>query len=163
MTNKKKDLANKEKKRKPIKLLLGVIAAVALLVTNIETIENFIWPDKKTCDVNKDAILVTVENLKGFDPVYFEQKTIDDIQPLLKTYFEHKPCKSKKVDKAIFEINNQLTRMVNELLDSLRLNPDEKNKSKLSKCLEILKFTCSQEFCSDSDKNKIDELIKTIQ
>lgn len=42
------------------------------LIVNIEMIENFIWLDKKICDVNENVILVVIENLKNFNVVYFE-------------------------------------------------------------------------------------------
>ena len=156
-------MTNKKQKKGPIALLLVIIAAIAGLIANIETIENFIWPDKKTCDANENAISVATENLKNFNVVYFEQKTIDNVHEILKTYFEHESCKSESVDNDISEIKKQLDRMVGELLDSLSTDPDEKNKLKLNKCLEILKLACSQGYCSEFEQKKIDDLIKIIQ
>jgi hypothetical protein len=158
---------NEEKEpRKTTRVIVFVatlIAGIALFIQNIETIENYFYPDRKVCETNENAIVVAMKNLKTFNPVFFEQKTIDDVQVLLKAYFENKSCKSQNLDESITEIKDQLNRMVGELLASIRSDPSTENEAKLNKCLEILNLICSQQNCSDAEQEKINELIKIIQ
>lgn len=152
-----------EKLKPKIKWLLSGIAIIALLVSNLDTIQKFFYPDKDLCRKNENQIIIASDNLKKVSPLLFDEKAITDLMPLLKDYFEHKSCKNQKIDAEINEIKVELLRIVGELLYSLKTQIVKENEFKLQKSLEILQLICSQKYCLETEEKQIDELIKTIQ
>ena len=143
---------------------LAIIAGLALLLGNLETIQKFFCPNKETCEEVVKKIRVKKIELANSDFQLVSEELIKDIRQLVSKYYEVEDCKNLQADSEIDAIKLKLIALIDEDLNSLRKEISEPIKSKLHSHINLLDLICNlSKNCTEKEKEKIIELKTKIK
>ena len=143
---------------------LAIIAGLALLMGNLETIQNFLCPNKKTCEEIVEKIRVKKVELENSDFQLLSEELINEIRQLVSKYFEVEDCNNPQTDSEINAIKLKLITLIDEDLNSLRKEFSEQIQSKLHSHIRLLDLICNlSNNCSEKEQSEIKELKKIIK
>ncbi|HNF41880.1 MAG TPA: hypothetical protein PLS40_12965 [Bacteroidia bacterium] len=153
-----------KEKKSYVAQILAAIAAIALLLGNLETIENFFCPNKKECENAVEKIKIKKIELESADFQLINKNLIKELRDEISIYYQISDCKNSQTDEDIIKIKTKLISLIGEDLVSLKGEFNETIQANLHEHLNLLDLICNlSKICSEQETSQLIKLKSNIK
>ncbi|MBL7782021.1 MAG: hypothetical protein JNM22_12440 [Saprospiraceae bacterium] len=158
-------MTNPQKEKKNlVGWILAFVAGLALLLQNVKSIHDFIFPDQATCEDTVAKVKIKKAEFEGADFQIIKADLISETKTLIEKYYTLDNCKNPATNDEIKIIKTRLIKIISEDLDALSMEYSESLNTNLISHINLLDIICRLSGdCSIEEKQSLEDLKKNIK